>query len=44
MKTVFLRVLEAEDKATALFDAIREPTRASECAAIPLCILGQRSS
>jgi hypothetical protein len=28
MKTVFLRVLEAEDKATALLEAVREPERA----------------
>ena len=28
MKTVFLRVLEADDKATALLAAVREPERA----------------
>src|SRR5256885_357429 len=28
MKTVFLRVLEAEDKGTALLDAVSEPERA----------------
>ncbi len=28
MKTVFVRVLEADDKATALLDAVREPERA----------------
>jgi hypothetical protein len=28
MKTVFLRVLEADDKATALLDAVRDPARA----------------
>ena len=56
MKTVFLRALEADDKATALLAAIHDPERASDGSALrwtrelhqrsafAVCVLGKRST